>query len=126
MKSKVSPICYICNKKKNNLKKFFRFDNTEKNNTALIQFYHEVLFYQSLLHSSPSIAKVQLLEVKLPFDPVCQSVGRPVGLTVGLSSFPKKAASFTSMLLSEHLFFKTLNICKMVYQYKCIYIYTYI
>ena len=37
-----------------------------------------------------------LLEVKLPYDPVCP--------LVGLSKFLKRARSFTSMLLSEHFF----------------------
>ena len=44
-----------------------------------------------------------LLEMKLPYDPVCPFVGRPVGWSVGQSWFPKMAGSFTSMLLSEHL-----------------------
>ena len=36
--------------------------------------------------------------MKLPYDLICRSVGR----SVGLSQFPKRAVSSTSMLLLEH------------------------
>ena len=41
-----------------------------------------------------------LLEVKLPYDLVCPSVGRFIGWTVGLSLFQVQLP----MLLSEYLF----------------------
>ena len=53
-----------------------------------------------------------LLEVKLPYDPVCPSVGwsnglfacTPVGLSFSWCQFPNIAGKFTFMLLSKHLF----------------------
>ena len=52
--------------------------------------------------------------LQLPYEPVCPSVGqlvaRPVGLSACLSVImPKKEGSFTSMLLSEHLFTTTVE-----------------
>ena len=48
-----------------------------------------------------------LLEVKLPYDPVCPSFVRSVswsaGRLVSLSQFTERAGSYTLMLLSKHL-----------------------
>ena len=41
-----------------------------------------------------------LLQVKLPYEPICLSVGR-----LGRSKFPARAGSLTSMPLAEHLLF---------------------
>ena len=58
--------------------------------------------------SSSFFSIFPLLEVQFPYDPICQSVGWfvrwLVRRRVGLSYFPKRAGSYTLMLLSEHLF----------------------
>ena len=66
---------------------------------TLIHLSSPSLLYSSLFFS--------LLEVKLPYYPVCTSVGWLVGRSVGRSdchNFLKRAGCFTSMLQSEHLF----------------------
>ena len=44
------------------------------------------------------------LEVELSYEPSCPLVIWPVGWLVCLYAFPKRAGSYTSMLLSDHLF----------------------
>ena len=53
--------------------------------------------YQIHMHTSHYF---KLLEVKLPYEPVCPSV-RP---SIGWSKFPKSAGKFTYKLRSEHFF----------------------
>ena len=45
-----------------------------------------------------------MMEVELSYEPSCPLVIWPVGWLVCLYAFPKRAGSYTSMLLSDHLF----------------------
>ena len=73
----------------------------------------ELITYLVLLSSSDIYSYINftykisyLLQMKLHYDSVCPPVGWLDGLSFGLSvmsKFRKKAGSFTSMVLSEHL-----------------------
>ena len=45
-----------------------------------------------------------MMEVELSYEPSCPLVILPVGWLVSLYAIPKRAGSYTSMLLSDHLF----------------------
>ena len=67
---------------------------------SLHEYLHPATLWVDLLHHLNNT--MSLLEMKLPYDPVCPSVMSSVGRSVGWS-VSEVDKSFTLLLLSEHL-----------------------
>ena len=74
----------------------FRFASS----LSLHEYLHPATLWVDLLHHLNNT--MSLLEMKLPYDPVCPSVMSSVGRSVGWS-VSEVDKSFTLLLLSEHL-----------------------